>query len=94
MSSLNCYGPGYCLFNERSGLGRVCPVKISKRDDRRAVGIEDIKARMEVPPIGHVLYFSKPVLHVMSRCLLNIAKRSLLRLMLSCVGLASKHAAG
>jgi DNA-binding response OmpR family regulator len=31
---------------------------------------------------------------VMSRCLLNIAKRSLLRLMLSCVGLASKHAAG
>ena len=30
----------------------------------------------------------------MSRCLLNIAKRSLLRLMLSCVGLASKHAAG
>jgi hypothetical protein len=63
MSSLNCYGPGYCLFNERSGLGRVCPVKISKRDDRRAVGIEDIKARMEVPPIGHVLYFSKPLLH-------------------------------
>jgi AAA15 family ATPase/GTPase len=33
-------------------------------------------------------------LFVMSRCLLNIAKRSLLRLMLSCVGLASKHAAG
>ena len=35
-------------------------------------------------------------LHVapMSRSLLNIAKRSLLRLMLSCVGLASKHAAG
>ena len=31
---------------------------------------------------------------VMSRCLLNIAKRSLLRLMLSSVGLASKHAAG
>jgi hypothetical protein len=31
---------------------------------------------------------------VMSRCLLNIAKRSLLRLMLSCVGLASKYAAG
>ena len=31
---------------------------------------------------------------VMSRCLLNIAKRSLLRLMLSCVGLASKRAAG
>jgi hypothetical protein len=31
---------------------------------------------------------------VMSRYLLNIAKRSLLRLMLSCVGLASKHAAG
>ena len=30
----------------------------------------------------------------MSRSLLNIAKRSLLRLMLSCVGLASKHAAG
>ena len=28
----------------------------------------------------------------MSRSLLNIAKRSLLRLMLSCVGLASKHA--
>jgi hypothetical protein len=33
-------------------------------------------------------------LGVMSRCLLNIAKRSLLRLMLSCAGLASKHAAG
>jgi hypothetical protein len=32
--------------------------------------------------------------NVMSRYLLNIAKRSLLRLMLSCVGLASKHAAG
>jgi branched-chain amino acid transport system substrate-binding protein len=32
--------------------------------------------------------------NVMSRCLLNIAKRSLLRLMLSCVGLASKHVAG
>ena len=31
---------------------------------------------------------------LMSRSLLNIAKRSLLRLMLSCVGLASKHAAG
>jgi hypothetical protein len=31
---------------------------------------------------------------VMSRYLLNIAKRSLLRLMLSYVGLASKHAAG
>ena len=31
---------------------------------------------------------------VMSRCLLNIAKRSLLRLMLSCIGLASKHVAG
>jgi hypothetical protein len=31
---------------------------------------------------------------VMSRYLLNIAKRSLLRLMLSCVGLASKPAAG
>ena len=30
----------------------------------------------------------------MSRSLLNIAKRSLLRLMLSSVGLASKHAAG
>ena len=30
----------------------------------------------------------------MSRSLLNIAKRSLLRFMLSCVGLASKHAAG
>ena len=30
----------------------------------------------------------------MSRSVLNIAKRSLLRLMLSCVGLASKHAAG
>ena len=34
------------------------------------------------------------VLGLMSRSLLNIAKRSLLRLMLSCVGLASKHAAG
>src|SRR4029077_20427367 len=31
---------------------------------------------------------------LMSRSLLNIAKRSLLRLMLSCVGLASRHAAG
>jgi hypothetical protein len=30
----------------------------------------------------------------MSRSVLNIAKWSLLRLMLSCVGLASKHAAG
>ena len=36
-----------------------------------------------------------PLLNLlMSRSLLNIAKRSLLRLMLSCVGLASKHAAG
>ena len=34
------------------------------------------------------------VSELMSRSLLNIAKRSLLRLMLSCVGLASKHAAG
>jgi hypothetical protein len=31
---------------------------------------------------------------LVSRCLLNIAKRSLLRLMLSCIGLASKHVAG
>ena len=36
----------------------------------------------------------KSSLELMSRSLLNIAKRSLLRLMLSCVGLASKHAAG
>ena len=35
-----------------------------------------------------------PLESLMSRSLLNIAKRSLLRLMLSCVGLASKHAAG
>ena len=44
--------------------------------------------------IGAVFSPSRHVLCVMSRCLLNIAKRSLLRLMLSCVGLASKHAAG
>jgi hypothetical protein len=34
VSSLNCYGSGYCLFNEHSGLGGICPVKIAKRDDR------------------------------------------------------------
>jgi hypothetical protein len=39
-------------------------------------------------------YVGEDVENVMSRCLLNIAKRSLLRLMLSCVGLASKHVAG
>ena len=39
-------------------------------------------------------YQSTPQLPPMSRSLLNIAKRSLLRLMLSSVGLASKHAAG
>ena len=38
--------------------------------------------------------YNRTQIGVMSRCLLNIAKRSLLRLMLSCVGLASKHAAG
>jgi hypothetical protein len=48
---------------EHSGLGRICPVKIAKRDDRRAVGIEDIKARVEVPPIAHALHFSNSVLH-------------------------------
>ena len=41
------------------------------------------------PPIG-----TTDCRGLMSRSLLNIAKRSLLRLMLSCVGLASKHAAG
>jgi hypothetical protein len=51
------------MFNERSGLDRICPVKIAKRDDRRAAGIEDIKARVEVPPIGHPLHFSNSVLH-------------------------------
>ena len=39
-------------------------------------------------------YQARPVSKPMSRSLLNIAKRSLLRLMLSGVGLASKHAAG
>ncbi len=39
-------------------------------------------------------YLDEAVRRLMSRSLLNIAKRSLLRLMLSCVGLASKHAAG
>ena len=31
VSGLNSYGYGYCLFNESSGLGRICPVKIAKR---------------------------------------------------------------
>jgi tRNA A37 methylthiotransferase MiaB len=50
---------------------------------------DDIKLpTLEIPKSG----VAQPLL--MSRSLLNIAKRSLLRLMLSCVGLASKHAAG
>jgi hypothetical protein len=75
VSSLNCYGSGYCLFNERSGLRRICPVKIAKRDDRRAEGIEDIKARVEVPPISHVLHFSNSVLHWLCLGLVALAER-------------------
>ena len=75
VSGLNCYGYGYCLFNESSGLGRICPVKIAKRDDRHAVGIEDIKARVGVPPIGHVLHFSNAVLHWLCLRLVALGQR-------------------
>jgi Trypsin-like peptidase domain len=66
------------------------------------IGVEEVfRGRMneardaarELLKVGQLLSDPRST-GVMSRCLLNIAKRSLLRLMLSCVGLASKHVAG
>jgi hypothetical protein len=62
------------------------------------VGSTALAGRMDPEDLREIISaYQKCVadtVRVMSRCLLNIAKRSLLRLMLSCVGLASKHVAG
>ena len=47
----------------RIGIIRVRAIKIAEHNNRRTVGVKDIKADVSVAPVEYVLDFSKSIFH-------------------------------